>query len=100
MSGPYLVPGAHVVYRDPARYLTGQPDHTDIYRVLNVTARVELVHPVTGQHVVADRDYVRVIDPTAVMADIDTHLGGQGYLPQPTAWRPALRAVPSRALTA
>ncbi|MFJ7280282.1 hypothetical protein [Kitasatospora sp. NPDC098663] len=71
------LPGTYVLYRDADRYLTGNPDHTQVCKVLSygqqqpdrstieVLATGEVLH-------LAPIAYMRELHPAELMHDIDT----------------------------
>ncbi|WP_410540537.1 hypothetical protein [Streptomyces sp. KL2] len=67
--------GSHALYRDPAKYLTGQSGHTVICRVQGLDAHIDRLHLAdlrTGASYIADPAYVRPITSAEIMRDIDT----------------------------
>lgn len=68
--------GDYVLYRDPALFWTGKPDHTKVCRVTTrwtTSGRIDLVDVVTNTVIVnADPDYTRWLAPEDAMRDIDT----------------------------
>lgn len=65
----------YVLYRDPAKYLMGKPDHTTVARVRYENPRNTLV-PITdlatGEELKVDEKYLRPIPAAEIMRDIDT----------------------------
>ncbi|MEW1551914.1 hypothetical protein [Streptomyces tsukubensis] len=67
--------GEYVLYRDPARFWTGKPDHTYVCRIETAwaTGTYTLTALVTGNTVYHVRpDYMRLLPPADAMRDIDT----------------------------
>ncbi|MFF8960801.1 hypothetical protein [Streptomyces sp. NPDC014894] len=67
--------GDYVLYRDPARFWTGQPNHTFVCRIETVWATG--LHTLTALHTGravygVKSDYMRLLPPLDAMRDIDT----------------------------
>ncbi|MEV4616979.1 hypothetical protein AB0K43_30940 [Kitasatospora sp. NPDC049258] len=70
-------PGDYVLYRDADRYLTGQPDHTQVCKVLPYGQHQRdrsTIEALATDEVFpfAPIAYMRPIDPAELMHDIDT----------------------------
>ncbi|MFC1428548.1 hypothetical protein ACEZCY_35840 [Streptacidiphilus sp. N1-12] len=72
-----IAPGDYVIYRDARRYLSGQNDHTYLaqasYGAFNESGRtIDLVRVPSGERISnAPLIYMRRLDPSEAMADID-----------------------------
>jgi len=78
-EGPALPVGAYVLYRDAARYLAGQPDHTRACQVIihpqdHLTTGCSTLLDLRTQETIlgVPATYLRVLDPAEIMHDIDT----------------------------
>ncbi|MFC1436012.1 hypothetical protein ACEZDB_35805 [Streptacidiphilus sp. N1-3] len=72
-----VTPGDYVIYRDARRYWSGQNDHTYLaqasYGAFNEAGRtIDLVRVPSGERITnAPLLYMRRLDPSEAMADID-----------------------------
>lgn len=88
-----VTPGDFVVYRDARRYWSGQSDHTFLcqasHGAFNETGRtIDLIRVPSGERIQnAPLIYMRRLDPSECMADIDNApLDGDGLKSSALTW--------------
>lgn len=98
--------GDYVIYRDPDRFLSGDPNHTNYYYVASHEfSDIVLEDLRTGDRLLGDPRWMRVVNPADCIADIDTGVGA-GEQKQPTIphlppqQAPALGSASPRSLSA